>query len=84
MMKTTGIIRRMDDLGRVVIPKEVRKKLKIDVGEPLEVFFDEKEKIVCFQKYIENNNIENLKEQFMNLTKDEKNMFLKEISSIDK
>lgn len=83
MMKITGIIRRMDDLGRIVIPKEVRKILKIDVGEPLEVFFDEKEKMVCFQKYIDNNNIENLKEQFMELTKDEKNIFLKEISSVD-
>lgn len=37
-MKATGIIRRVDDLGRVVIPKEIRKTMKIDVGQPLEIF----------------------------------------------
>ena len=38
-MKTTtiGIIRRFDDLGRIVIPKEIRRKFKINVGEPVEI-----------------------------------------------
>ena len=36
----TGIIRRIDDLGRVVIPKEVRRKLNISEGDPLEICFD--------------------------------------------
>ena len=37
-MRTTGIVRRIDDLGRVVIPKEVRRTLKIKEGDPLEIF----------------------------------------------
>ena len=35
-MKATGVVRRIDDLGRVVIPKEIRKTLRIKEGEPLE------------------------------------------------
>ena len=37
-MKATGIIRRIDDLGRIIIPKEIRKNLKIKEGAPLEIF----------------------------------------------
>ena len=37
-MRTTGIVRRIDDLGRVVIPKEIRRALKIKEGDPLEIF----------------------------------------------
>ena len=37
-MKATGIVRRIDDLGRVVIPKEIRKTLRIKEGTPLEIF----------------------------------------------
>lgn len=37
-MKTTGIIRRIDDLGRVVIPKEIRRMMRIKEGDPLEIF----------------------------------------------
>lgn len=48
-MKATGIIRRIDDLGRVVIPKEVRRTLKIKEGDPLEIFLDRD--CVCFKKY---------------------------------
>lgn len=49
-MKATGIIRRIDDLGRVVIPKEIRRTLKIREGDPLEIFIT-KEGGVVFQKY---------------------------------
>ena len=48
-MKATGIIRRVDDLGRVVIPKEIRRTLKIHEGDPLEIFLENN--CVCFQKY---------------------------------
>ena len=48
-MKATGIIRRIDDLGRVVIPKEIRRNLSIHEGDPLEIFLHED--CVCFQKY---------------------------------
>ena len=44
-MKATGIVRRIDDLGRVVIPKEIRKTLRIKEGTPLEIFTDHSEKI---------------------------------------
>ncbi len=37
-MKATGIVRRIDDLGRVVIPKEIRRTMRIREGEPLEIF----------------------------------------------
>lgn len=44
-MKATGVVRRIDDLGRVVIPKEIRRNLKIHEGDPLEIYVD-KEDIV--------------------------------------
>lgn len=44
-MISTGIVRRVDDLGRVVIPKEVRRAMKIKDGDPLEIFRD-KDKLV--------------------------------------
>ncbi len=49
-MKATGIVRRIDDLGRVVIPKEIRRTLRIRVGDPLEIFTD-KDGGVVFKKY---------------------------------
>lgn len=39
-MKTTGIIRRVDDLGRIVLPKEIRRKVGITEGAPMEIFTD--------------------------------------------
>lgn len=48
-MKATGIIRRIDDLGRVVIPKEIRRTLRISEGDPLEIYTDRD--CVCFKKY---------------------------------
>lgn len=52
-MKSTGIIRRIDDLGRVVIPKEIRRTLMIREGDPLEIFV--LNGMVCYQKYIPQN-----------------------------
>ena len=61
-MKATGIIRRIDDLGRVVIPKEIRREMRIREGEPLEIFVDRNENLVRFRKYdIEKNYIAELK-----------------------
>ena len=55
-MKTIGIVRRIDDLGRVVIPKEIRRSLNIEEGDPLEIYIDDKTKSVMFKKYLENEN----------------------------
>ena len=49
-MKATGIVRRIDDLGRVVIPKEIRRTLRIKEGTPLEIFTD-KEGEIILKKY---------------------------------
>ena len=49
-MKATGIVRRIDDLGRVVIPKEIRRTIRIREGDPLEIFTDN-EGGVIFKKY---------------------------------
>ena len=56
-MKSTGIIRRIDDLGRIVIPKEIRRKLKIKEGENIEIYINEEQ--IVLQKYY---NIKNIKD----------------------
>ncbi len=48
-MKATGIVRRIDELGRVVIPKEIRRTLRIKDGDPLEIFIDRDE--LMLKKY---------------------------------
>ncbi|MBP3461655.1 MAG: AbrB/MazE/SpoVT family DNA-binding domain-containing protein [Bacilli bacterium] len=63
-MKATGIIRRIDELGRIVIPKEIRKKLKINEGENIEIYIDEDEKIIL-KKY---SNIKNITDLAQKLT----------------
>lgn len=49
-MKATGIVRRIDDLGRIVVPKEIRRTLRIREGDPLEIFTDREGKIIL-KKY---------------------------------
>ncbi len=49
-MKATGIVRRIDDLGRVVIPKEIRRTLRIREGDPLEIFTDRQGEVIL-KKY---------------------------------
>lgn len=50
IMKATGIVRRIDDLGRVVIPKEIRRTLRIREGDPLEIFVDRDGEVIL-KKY---------------------------------
>lgn len=57
-MKATGIIRRIDDLGRIIIPKEIRRNLHIREGDPLEIFVENDG--VYFKKYSYITNIENI------------------------
>ena len=48
-MKHTGIIRRIDDLGRILIPKEIRRTLGIIDGDPIEFFYEDD--MICLKKY---------------------------------
>ena len=48
-MKATGIIRRIDDLGRIVVPKEIRHTLGLKEGDPLELYVEGD--VICFKKY---------------------------------
>ncbi|HRF36838.1 MAG TPA: AbrB/MazE/SpoVT family DNA-binding domain-containing protein, partial [Clostridia bacterium] len=48
-MKATGVVRRIDDLGRIVIPKEIRRTLRIRDGESLEIFVDKE--MIALKKY---------------------------------
>jgi len=48
-MNATGIVRRIDDLGRVVIPKEIRRSMRIKEGDPLEILVSDKD--IVFRKY---------------------------------
>ena len=57
-MKATGIIRRIDDLGRIVIPKEIRKNLRIKEGDNLEIFVQNEE--IILKKYSMMNKINDL------------------------
>lgn len=61
-MYTTGIVRRIDDLGRIVIPKEIRKKLRIRDGENLEILVRDNE--IVLQKYSVMKNIEDFASNF--------------------
>lgn len=61
-MKSTGIVRRVDDLGRVVIPKEIRRRYKITEGTPLELFIDDKRNQIMLQRYDSVNDVSTMLE----------------------
>ena len=50
-MRATGIVRRLDDLGRLVIPKEIRRVLGWKEGDPLKLYFDRENKGIVLKKY---------------------------------
>lgn len=60
-MKATGIVRRVDDLGRIVIPKEIRRAMTIKEGDPLEIYVDHEQKTIIFKKYFETSIADNIK-----------------------
>ena len=68
-MKGTGIVRRIDDLGRVVVPKEVRCKLGIKEGDPLEIFYDDD--AVYFKKYDTRGDFAIVLDKVVDMLKDE-------------
>ena len=49
-MKATGIVRRIDDLGRIVIPKEIRRSMRIREGDAMEIFLEDNR--ICLEKYV--------------------------------
>ena len=57
-MKATGIVRRIDDLGRVVIPKEIRRSMRVREGDPLEIYTNGE--YICFKRY---SSFETIKEE---------------------
>ena len=64
MMKATGVVRRIDDLGRIVVPKEVRRTMRIKEGESLEIFVDGTDKIVL-KKYSPVQNVNDFVSEFV-------------------
>jgi len=68
-MKSTGIIRRIDDLGRIVIPKEIRRKLCIREGDPLELYVGDNG--VMFVKYNPTKSVEASLDALREVVKDE-------------
>lgn len=66
-MKATGIVRRIDDLGRVVVPKEIRRTLKIREGDPLEIFTDKDGEIIL-KKYSPIGELGNFAQQYVDTT----------------
>lgn len=67
-MKSTGIVRRIDDLGRIVIPKEIRKTLKIKENESLEVFINNDE--IILKKFSNMNEMEKNFNDYISILKD--------------
>ena len=64
-MKTTGVIRRIDELGRIVIPKEIRKNLRIKNGESLEIFVENDD--IVLKKYSPIENLETVANKYVNI-----------------
>jgi len=62
-MKATGIVRRIDDLGRVVIPKEIRRTLRIREGDPLEIFVDRDGEVIL-KKYSPISELSNFAQEY--------------------
>ncbi|QVK21272.1 AbrB/MazE/SpoVT family DNA-binding domain-containing protein [Mycoplasmatota bacterium] len=63
-MKATGVVRRIDDLGRIVIPKEIRRTLRIREGDSLEIFVDQQGEVV-FKKYSPVEDISSFAQQYV-------------------
>lgn len=78
-MRATGIVRRIDELGRVVIPKEIRKQMRISDGDPLEIYTTD-EGAVCFIPYQEKPlTNEEILDRFEEMTREEKAELIKKM-----
>lgn len=67
-MNATGIIRRVDDLGRIVLPKEVRRKVGISEGTPMEIFTSDEG--IVLKKYDSENVLSDIAQNLMEATED--------------
>lgn len=63
-MKATGIVRRVDDLGRIVIPKEIRRQLGVSENTPMELFINDSGKELVFRRYDTDNCIKDRLDEF--------------------
>ena len=78
-MKATGIVRRIDELGRVVIPKEIRRQMRISDGDPLEIFTSP-EGYVAFKLYQEKPlTEEEILDRFEEMSREEKAELIKKM-----
>lgn len=81
MNALSGFVNRVDDLGRILLPKEIRRVLKIHTGDSIEISTNNDGQIIL-KKYEEPTNKEKLVEQFNKLNFDEKAALIKELSDI--
>lgn len=78
-MKTTGIIRRMDDLGRVVIPREIRFAAGLKEGDPLEFFLNKNNEITLIPLKENTKIVDNFIETFKEFNKEDQKAVLKDL-----
>ena len=78
-MKATGIVRRIDELGRVVIPKEIRKTLNIQEGDALEIFLDSENGLILKPYNPEGLSYKRIAQDYANLTIEERQELLCEL-----
>jgi stage V sporulation protein T len=78
-IKTTGVVRRIDDLGRIVIPKEIRNSLMIHEGDPLEIFTTEDGELLLKHYFEKPKSINNLLEDFEKLSIENQTEFAMQI-----
>lgn len=81
-MKTTGVVRRIDDLGRIVIPKEIRRNLKIRDGESMEIYVDNE--YIALKKYSCLDDLVNISKELVESISNEfkKNVFITDMNKI--
>lgn len=78
-MKATGIVRRVDELGRIVIPKEIRKTINIKEGDPLEIYLDNDSGIVMKPYREEPLDFDRLKTEWDSLHKEDRQKLICEM-----
>lgn len=81
-MKTTGVVRRIDDLGRIVIPKEIRKTLHIRDGESMEIYVDNE--FITLKKYSSFDGLSNISKLLVDSINSElkKNVFITDMNRV--